>query len=154
MQKISTSRLSVLAALAIFAVTSAWAQKAMKKDAVIWPAEDIKWVAAPDAPGVMYADLWGHMEKGAYAAFVKIPAAVKFPLHTHSADLKAVVVSGIFIYTPEGGTEKKLGAGSYMFIPGGLKHTSAVAEGAPCILFQEGSSKFDLKPVGAEKEKK
>ncbi len=43
-------------------------QKKMKKEAVIWPAEDIKWEQLKGGPpGVMIANLWGNYEKGARA---------------------------------------------------------------------------------------
>lgn len=93
-------------------------------------------------------------DKGAYTAFAKLPAGQMHPLHTHTSDIKCVVVSGTFILGPEGGPEKKLGPGSYFFVPGGMKHTSGCAEGAPCVLFQEGPGKFDMKSVGDKGGKK
>ena len=63
--------------------------------------------------------------------------------------------TGILVLTPEGGVEKRLGPGGYFDVPGGLKHTSGCAAGAPCLLFQEGPGAFDMKPVavkGAEKK--
>ena len=54
---------------------------------------------------------------------------------SHTSDTKAVVVSGTFIVTPEGGAEKRFGPGSYFMVLGGMKHTSGCAEGVPCVLF-------------------
>jgi quercetin dioxygenase-like cupin family protein len=51
----------------------------------------------------------------------------------------------------EGGAEKKLGPGSFFSIPGGVKHTSGCAPGAPCVIFQQGPGKFDMKMVGGDK---
>ena len=75
------------------------------------------------------------------------------PLHTHTSDVKSVVVSGTFMVGPEGGPEKKLGPGSYFFVPGRMKHTSTCAAGADCVLFQETSGKFDMKPVAEKGDK-
>jgi quercetin dioxygenase-like cupin family protein len=123
----------------------AWAAK---KEPVMVTPEELKWVDVPESGGVQVASVSGDVFKGAYSAFAKIPAGQKHPLHTHTSETKLVVVSGTFLIGPEGGPEKKMGPGSYAVIPGGMKHTSSCAEGAPCLLFQEGPGKFDMKPVG------
>ena len=132
--------------------TQLMAQKKSKKDAVAWAAEDMKWMEAKEAPGIKYVDVTGHMDKGAYSAFVRLPAGSKHPLHTHTSDVKVVVISGTFLYAPEGGEERKLGPGSYLFVPGGLRQTSGVAEGSDCVMFQQGTGKFDMIPVVEEKK--
>jgi len=153
MKKVSLLLLPILIGLMVFSAMDAAAQK-MKKEAVVWPADQIKWIPDPDGSGGMSANLWGDMNKGAYGALVSIPAGSKFPLHTHTSDVKAVVISGTFIYTPEGGTETRLGAGSYCLVPGGSRHTSGTGDDAPCVMFQEGSGKWDVKPVGETLKKK
>lgn len=149
-------RITLVAALAIallvcivFAAshTDAFA-KGMVPPVALSPG-DLKWEPSPDAPGVMVALVWGKMNKGAYGAFVKLPANDMHPLHTHSADVKLVVLAGEFKYTPEGGTEKVLGAGSYLMIPAGSRHTSASGD-TECLMFQEQTAAFDLKPVTAK----
>ena len=144
-------------------VSAVWAAK---KEIVLITPDELKWADVPAPPGApagapspaggaQVANVVGDAMKGAYSAFAKIPAGQMHPLHTHTADTKAVVISGTFIVTPEGGAEKKLGPGSYFMVPGGMKHTSGCAAGAPCIVFQEGPAKFDMKPVaekGADKK--
>ncbi len=143
----------ILAGSILFGATNVFAQKKMKKEATVWPAADIKWVEAKDAPpGTMFAPLWGDMTKGAFGALAKFGKGMNNPLHTHSSDVKAVVISGAFWYAPEGGDKKVLGPGSYFMIPGGLKHTSGADAGT--VMFQEGSGKFDMKPVEPPKEMK
>ena len=93
------------------------------------------------------ATVSGDPMKGAYSVFVKLPAGQPHPLHTHSSDVKVVVLSGTFTVTPEGGVEKKIGPGGYFFVPANMKHSSSCAPGAPCVMFQEGPGKFDVKPV-------
>ena len=112
------------------------------------PGGAIEWVDVPDAPpGVQVANVTSDVTKGAYAAFVKLPAGMMHPLHTHTNEAKAVLISGTFSVTPEGGVEKRLGPGSYFSIPGGQKHLSGCLAGAPCVIFQTGTAKFDMKPV-------
>ena len=83
--------------------------------------------------------------QGAWAGFIRFPAGSKSGVHTHSSDIKIVVVSGTFHYgsTPE--TEKNYGAGSYVFIPANLPHSNSQPEGA--LLYGEHPGKFDNKPV-------
>ncbi len=46
--------------------------------------------------------------------------------------------------TPDGGTESKLGPGSYLLQRGGQFHVSGCAAGADCEFFMSSSDKFDL----------
>ncbi len=126
------------------------AQKKMKEP-VVWPADDIKWMEVKGAPGIMFANLWGKMDKGAYGALVKFPAGTKHPMHKHTSEIKGIVISGTFYYTPEGGTEHRLGAGSYFVVPGGSKHMSGSTDDGPCEIFQESPGKFDMMAVEAKK---
>lgn len=48
------------------------------------------------------------------------------------------------------GSEKALGPERYFVVPAKMKHTSSCAAGAPCVLFQAESGKFDMKPVEDE----
>ena len=90
----------VLSAILLWGVADTVAQKKAKKEADVWPANRIQWLDLRDGPpGVLYANLWGHLDKGAYGALLKLPAGMKNPLHTHSNDLKLVVVSGNFIFS-------------------------------------------------------
>ena len=122
--------------------------KGAKAD-VIWPAEAIKWEDGP-AKGTHIAKLWGDMTKGgAYGALLKFDAGVMHPLHWHTQDLKLVVLSGTFIHHPEGGTETKLGPGSYLLQTGGKKHVSGSGSDGPCEFFMTSSGKFDMTMAGA-----
>jgi quercetin dioxygenase-like cupin family protein len=131
------------------------------KEAVLMAAADYKWEEAKAPPGMpppppgakppMIVPISGDMVKGAHAVMVKFESGVMNPLHTHSSDLKGVVVQGTFVVGPEGGEPKKLGPGSYYMIPGGWKHTSGCQDG-PCLLFQDSAGKFDLKPAEAPKK--
>jgi anti-sigma factor ChrR (cupin superfamily) len=124
------------------------AQKKDKKTVVSIPAGEIKWEEMKGGPpGIMYSTISGDMTKGRYAAFIKLPAGSNHPLHIHTNDVKLVVISGTFWQALEGGPQIKLGPGSYLFVSGGIKHTSGVTSDADCVLFQESSGKFDLLPV-------
>ena len=137
----------------VFAQASSASKARAQKDAarlVVMPASDLKWtdLDPTGAPGVKVATLWGNFAKGAFGAFFRLPAGFAVPLHTHTNDLKVVIVSGTYIQAPEGKPEFRIGAGSYFMQPGGnYRHTTSCGTDADCVLFVEGKGKFDLKPV-------
>ena len=125
------------------------ATKPAGKKAVFMPAGDMKWEATPGAPpDVKGVTLWGDPAKGPYGGIQKFPPGFSAPLHTHSSDMHAVVISGTFLVAPEGGSDNKLPAGSYEFIPSTFKHTTKCDTGSECLVFIETKGKFDVKPVG------
>jgi len=122
----------------------------MKKEAVLWAPENLKWEALAGAPpGVMSVMLWGDNTKGAYGGLTKFPAGFKAPLHYHTNATKIVVIKGAYTYNG-----KKYGPGSYVYVPGGVKHESGGVDGSESIFFIEQSGKFDLIPVEPPKKKK
>jgi uncharacterized protein DUF4437 len=129
------------------------APKASAGKAVFMPAGDMKWEPTPGAPpGVMGVTLWGDPTRGPYGGIQKFPPGFSAPLHTHSSDIRAVVVSGTFLVAPEGGTDNRLTAGSYEFIPSTFKHTTKCDTGSECIVFIETRGKFDVKLIGEVKK--
>ncbi len=150
MKKLSLYIGMVLVGLILLGTMEASAQKKMmKKEPVLWAAEDIKWEPLAGAPGVMSATLWGDNTKGAYGGLTKFPAGFKAPLHYHTYETKIVVIKGGYTYKG-----KKYGPGSYLSIPGGDKHVSGGVDDSESIFFIQQPGKFDLIPVGAPAEKK
>ena len=130
------------------------APKASAPGPVVWPAGDLKWTDVEGAPpGVKGADLFGDRTKGAFGAMQKFPAGFSAPLHTHSADLRIVVVSGTLIHGPEGKPEVRMTAGSYLYLPSTYRHTTGCDKASECVFFIEGDRKFDVKMVEAPKAK-
>ena len=126
---------------------------AAAKHQIVWPVGDLKWINMPGTPpDVKAAVLWGDPEKGPHGALHKFPAGFVAPLHTHSADLHIVIVSGTMISAPEGGPEKKYPAGSYYFIPSTYRHVTKCDTGSECVAFVEANGKFDIMVAGEKKE--
>jgi Domain of unknown function (DUF4437) len=128
--------------------------KASASQPIFTPAGDLKWtdLDPKGAPGVKIVDLWGDHTKGAYGAYLKLPAGFTTPLHTHTHAMKVVFVSGTYIQAPDGKPEVRLGPGSYMMQPGGnYRHTTSCDKASDCVLFVESGGKFDLLPVDAAK---
>ena len=129
------------------------APKSAESRLVVMPASDIKWTdLGPGAPGVKVADLWGNHAKGAFGALLKLPAGFAAPLHTHTYDMKVVIVSGTYIQAPEGKPEFRLGPGSYFMQPGGnYRHTTTCDKASDCVFLVESNGPFDFKPVDMRK---
>ena len=116
-------------------------------------AADLKWIDLDPsgAPGVKVADVWGDHKVGAFGAFFKLPPGFSAPLHTHTHDMKLVIVSGTYIQGPDGKAEFRLGAGSYLMQPGGnYRHTTSCDPAADCVFYVESDGAFDLQTVAAE----
>jgi Domain of unknown function (DUF4437) len=123
---------------------------------VMTPAADLKWtdLDPKGAPGVKIADLWGNHAKGAFGAYIKLPAGFAAPLHTHTHDMRVIFVSGTYIQAPEGKPEVRLGPGAYMMQPGGnYRHTTSCDKASDCVFFVESNGAFDLKVVEAKPSK-
>jgi anti-sigma factor ChrR (cupin superfamily) len=127
------------------------APKPAESRLVVTPASDMKWTDLdPGAPGVKIANLWGTHASGAFGALFKLPAGFAAPLHTHTHDMKVVIISGTYIQAPDGKPEFRLGPGSYFLQPGGdYRHTTTCDKASDCVFFVEGTGAFDLKPVAA-----
>jgi anti-sigma factor ChrR (cupin superfamily) len=113
--------------------------------------DELKWVANPANADVMMAAVWGDPAKGPHGAFHKFKAGFNAGLHTHSADMHIVVVSGTMIATAEGGPEKKLPPGSYEYQPHSVKHVTKCDTGGECVIFVVASGTFDLVPAEEKK---
>ena len=117
--------------------------------AVIWPAGDVKWTDNPTMKGAAIAPLWGDPSKGAYGALKRVAAGTDLGWHTHTNDQKVVAISGTFDFQVEGQDEKELAPGSYIFMPGGMKHTAKCRERSDCMYFEESAGKMDFIPATA-----
>jgi len=126
----------------------------MAKAPLFIPAAELKWsdLDPKGAPGVKVADLWGDHRSGAFGALFKLPAGFAVPLHTHSYDMKVVIISGTYIQTPEGKPAFRLSAGSYLMQPGGdYRHATSCDAASECLFFVESKGAFDLKLVDTGK---
>ena len=114
--------------------------------------DELTRVANPANADVKMALLWGDPAKGPHGAFHKFKAGFNAGLHTHSSDMKLVVLSGTVIAAAEGGPERKLPAGSYEYQPHGVKHVTKCDPASECVIFVVSSGKFDLTPAEAPKK--
>lgn len=134
--------------LVVAALLPQRADAASAKSFVVKPAEDMKWEALAGAPpGPMLSVISGDPTKGPYKAIEKFPAGFSVPVHTHPADHKVVVISGTWIHGEPGKPDVRLGPGSYLFQPAGMKHSTACDAASECMFLIESSGKFGVKVI-------
>jgi len=104
-------------------------------------------------PGVKKKILWGDHGKGPYGAFTKFDPGLTNPLHTHSSEVRIVVLKGAYIYKPRNGKEQRVGPGSYISVPAGDVHVSAGDPKEGALFYEESPGKFDLKVVDQKGKK-
>lgn len=114
--------------------------------------KELKFVSAEGAkfkevaPGVSRAVLWGNDDTGPYGAFTRFVPGFDAGMHTHTSDVRVVVIKGAYLYKDSAG-EKHVGAGDFVWIPGGMKHWSGGDAKEGALFYEESSGKFDLVPV-------
>jgi quercetin dioxygenase-like cupin family protein len=147
--KMQTKLVSVVGA-AVVACSLGAAVAQGKKEAVF--VESGKAEFKEVVPGVKKKILWGN-DDGPYGAFTKFNPGQTNPLHTHTNEVRVVVLQGAYIYKPQNGNERRVGPGSYLSIPAGDVHTSRGDPKEGALFYEESPGKFDLKIVD-EKGKK
>lgn len=141
---------SMVLAAALLPPGAKSAEPAAAKSPVPIPSADLNWTDLDPvgAPGVKIAVLWGDYKSGPFGAFFKLPAGFAAPLHTHTHEMKLVIVSGTYIQGPDGAQEFRLGPGSYLLQPGGnYRHTTSCDQASECLFFVESNGAFDLQAV-------
>jgi len=111
---------------------------------------ELRWVETPFGPEA--AIVAGDFTKGRHITYIKFPAGMTTPLHTHSADYTGIVVTGVTRHwlpgKPE--TEKLLPAGSHWFIPANAEHVSECLPGVECVMAIHQHDAFDFIAVDIE----
>ena len=111
---------------------------------------DLKWTELPERKGMQFAVLSGDPKKGAYTQMRKVPAGTDNPLHTHSSELKNVIISGVWYTGADAASARDFGPGSIVMMPANWVHVSGCRSGSDCVFYQEGKDKFDFKPIAAK----
>jgi quercetin dioxygenase-like cupin family protein len=142
----------VLASLSTAAVAenmeqSSATSKESDKAPVMVSFADLKWTELPERKGMLFAVLSGDPTKGAYTQMRKVPAGTDNPLHSHSSEIKNVIITGVWYTGEDAASAKNFGPGSIVIMPAGWVHVSGCRAGGDCVFYQEGKGKFDFKPA-------
>lgn len=110
-------------------------------------ATELQWVDSGFGPTV--SPVSGDFSKAGHVTYVKFPAGMKTPIHTHSHDYVGLVITGVSMHWEPGKPESKkpLSAGSHWFMPGGVQHVSECLPGAECIMAIYQQNMMDFLPV-------
>ena len=131
-----TMKLSTLLA----ALTLAWASLSQAEHV---PVETLKWFDT--GIGTMKAAVaYGDMSKGPYGVFLKFPGGFTSPVHHHSGDYRAVVISGTIVNSEVGETDITMQVGSYWQQHGKAPHVTKCVSDEGCTVFLTQTDKFDF----------
>jgi hypothetical protein len=133
-----------LGLLVVGFVGGAFAKDAGQKAIVQKTVADLQWTEVMPGSPVMIAAAWKG-PGGSYCRWVKFPKGLAVPLHFHTKDIHAVVITGKWGSSVEGQPEKLQGPGGYEAIPGGLKHTTKCGDDADCVTYECSPGAFDIK---------
>ncbi|HKY93053.1 MAG TPA: DUF4437 domain-containing protein [Nevskiaceae bacterium] len=98
-------------------------------------------------PGVKKKVLWEDAASGAYGTFTKFDPGQINSMHSHTHEIRIVVLQGAYLYKAKNGPEKRIGPGSFIAIPGGDVHESGADAKEGALFYEESPGKFDLKPA-------
>ena len=109
-------------------------------------ADEMTWQEmAPGSP-LKIVVLWGDRAKGEYAMLLKMPAGFVAPIHAHTGDYHGMNLTGTWRHSFDGGEERAMVPGSYVFQPGMGMHGDACVGPEDCILFIHQHVKGDFIP--------
>jgi quercetin dioxygenase-like cupin family protein len=116
---------------------------AMRTELVL-PSESVRF--KPATPGSFKAPLWG-AQSGEHATLTRLVAGFRSGLHTHTREVRLVVVDGTVLHTGPDGRTVELGRGSYLMVPGGIKHDTGCGVEGDCLFVESLPGPFDMKPA-------
>lgn len=138
------------AAYAYQATKSSAAQEGGKAPLMV-SFTDLKWTELAERKGMQFAVISGDPKTSAYTQMRKVPAGTANPLHSHSSELKNVIISGVWYTGTNETTARDFGPGSVVMMPANWVHVSGCRAGSDCMFYQEGEGKFDFKPAAEVK---
>lgn len=142
--------LAVLVAMSLAAVvpaqemTTGATTKESIKSPLMMSSSDLKWIELPERKGMQFALLSGDPKKGEYTQMRKVPAGTDNPLHSHSSEIKNVIISGVWYTGTDAASARDFGPGSIIIMPANWVHVSGCRAGSDCLFYQEGKGKFDF----------
>lgn len=132
-------KLLVLVAMGGAISTAAWSADRMV------PIEKVPWAVETPGQPQRLGSLWGVRSKGPAGTFLKVPGRWDAPVHTHTADYRAVVIEGIWKHWPEGSNKAAapdLHPGSYWTQTARQWHADACVSSTPCTILLINSQPY------------
>lgn len=129
-------------------------QKREGKTPLMVSFTDLKWVELPERKGMQFAVLSGDPKNGPYTQIRKVAAGTDNPLHSHSSEIKNVIISGVWYTGTDAASARDFGPGSVVMMPTDWVHVSGCRRGSECVFYQEGKGKFDFKAAAEQPHSK
>jgi len=86
----------------------------------------------------------GDLSAGAHSTYVKLPAGFSSPLHTHTEDYYAVVITGVVANEVDNAAPNRpLPPDSFWFQKGRAPHVTKCLSATECVVFITQPGKFD-----------
>ncbi len=117
-----------------------------EKLGIMIPADAMEWKELNPGSPVKMAPLWGDRSMGEYAMLLRLPAGFVAPVHAHTGDYYGMNLTGTWRHSFDGGEQKDMPPGSYVFQPGMGWHGDACIGAEDCILFIHQHVKGDFIP--------
>jgi quercetin dioxygenase-like cupin family protein len=137
---------SLLLGMSLAAAAGLGYAASQAKLATMTSATEMEWQQlAPGSP-LKIVTLWGDRSKGEYGELLKFPAGFVAPIHAHTDDYHGINLTGTWRHSFEGGEERELPPGSYVFQPGKAMHGDACVGSEDCIVFIHQHGKADFIP--------
>ncbi len=116
---------------------------------VFTPASALNWINPFGKAPIQFAVAYGDTFKKSHGTFGKFPGDFITPEHTHSHSYHAIVISGTITNPMTGDPHqpKKMGPGSYWYVPANAAHKTACISKEPCEFYMYQDTKFDFLPV-------
>jgi len=146
MKNLNSSRNLLATLLSMCLVAPVFAQHAIAgsedKPSVNLPVTQLKYFETGVGP-LQAAPAYGDLAHGAHGTFIKMPAGYVSPIHNHTEEYYAVVISGVGANGTPGSVDVPLPVGSYWYQKGGENHVTKCISSNECIFFISQPGKFD-----------
>jgi hypothetical protein len=110
-------------------------------------SNELEWVETSPGSPLKRAMLWGDRNSGGdYAMLLRMPAGFVAPIHAHTGDYHGINLQGTWRHSFDGGAQRDLPPGSYVFQPGMGMHGDSCVGPEDCILFIHQHAKGDFIP--------
>jgi hypothetical protein len=136
----------VLFGLSLIAAAGIGYAAGSANDGMMTTAGEMEWAEVRPGSPLKMVTLWGDRSKGEYAMLLKMPAGFVAPIHAHTGDYHGMNLSGTWRHSFDGGAERDLPPGSYVFQPGMGMHGDACVGPEDCVLFVHQYVKGDFIP--------
>ena len=95
--------------------------------AVVQPAERHWKPKTALPPGAYGANLWGDPASGPYGFVGKFPANFRVPLHSHTNDVRVVMLKGNMVISYPGEPDVEIAEGGYFLLPARRPYVASCA---------------------------